>query len=148
MCAIAGILDLTADPMVLQKMLETMVRRGPDGSGIYQDDHCSLLHTRLAIIDPETGQQPMVLEWMNETYVLTYNGELYNTEELRQELQREGHCFLGHTDTEVVLHSYAQWGEGCIERFNGIFAFAVWEVGHQRLFAARDRIGVKPYPFL
>jgi len=144
MCAIAGLLNLETEPEILKKMLETMVRRGPDGNGIYPDKQCTLLHTRLAIIDPEGGSQPMVLTWGQEKYVLVYNGELYNTGELRRELEALGHCFEGHSDTEVVLHSYAQWGEDCLERFNGIFALAVWECSRRRLFLARDRIGVKP----
>ncbi len=144
MCAIAGVLGLGWDPAVLEKMLETMKRRGPDGEGRYETEGCALLHRRLVIIDPLGGQQPMVLQWGQETYVLVYNGELYNTEELRQELTGEGHAFLGHSDTEVVLHSYAQWGEACLEKFNGIFAFGVWEEKKKRLFLARDRIGVKP----
>ena len=144
MCAIAGILDLAAAPETLDKMLKTMERRGPDGKGVSQKPGCTLLHTRLAIIDPEGGRQPMELEWAGETYTLVYNGELYNTEELRRELVSLGHCFIGHSDTEVVLHAYAQWKEACVEKFNGIFAFAVWEQTRRYLFLARDRIGVKP----
>jgi asparagine synthase (glutamine-hydrolysing) len=86
----------------------------------------------------------MVLDWAGERYVLVYNGELYNTEEVRNRLIQEGHCFKGHSDTEVVLHAYAQWGAQCLHEFNGIFAFAVWEEVRKRLFLARDRIGVKP----
>ena len=86
----------------------------------------------------------MALSWAGERYILAYNGELYNTAELRGELQTLGHAFQGHSDSEVVLHAYAQWGEGCLERFNGILAMAVWEEGSRRLFLARDRIGVKP----
>ena len=144
MCAIAGILDLQAEPGVLEKMLETMARRGPDDRGTYQEPGCTLLHTRLAVIDPEGGHQPMTLTWAGETYTLVYNGELYNTRQLRVELKGMGHRFTGHSDTEVVLHSYAQWGADCIHRFNGIFALAVWESNSRRLFLARDRIGVKP----
>ena len=144
MCAIAGILDLPAEESVVQKMKQTMARRGPDGSGVQQEPGCTLIHTRLAIIDPLGGAQPMVLEWGGETYILVYNGELYNTEELRLELKKFGHEFMGHSDTEVVLHAYAQWGESAVERFNGIFALAVWEHNRRRLFLARDRIGVKP----
>lgn len=147
MCAIAGVLDLTADAQSVEKMLETMARRGPDGKGIYQEPHCLLLHTRLAIIDPQGGQQPMILEYAGERYTLVYNGELYNTQELRRELLSLGHSFSGHSDTEVILHSYVQWGSDCLERFNGIFAFAVWESNARRLFLARDRIGVKPLFF-
>lgn len=144
MCAIAGIVGLPVQTETTQKMLKTMVRRGPDGNGIFTGESCTLLHSRLAIIDPAGGAQPMALEWAGERYVLVYNGELYNTEELRLELKILGHCFEGHSDTEVVLHAYAQWGGGCVERFNGIFAMAVWEVKRRRLFLARDRIGVKP----
>ena len=142
MCAIAGILDL---PTVgTEKMLSTMARRGPDGNGVFFGEGCALLHARLAIIDPAGGSQPMQLQWGAERYILVYNGELYNTAELRWELERSGHHFLGHSDTEVVLHAYAQWGAECVDHFNGIFAFAVWEQGRRRLFLARDRIGVKP----
>jgi len=102
------------------------------------------LHARLAVIDPEGGKQPMVLSYDGETYILIYNGELYNTDELRQELQQRGHRFAGHSDTEVVLHAYAEFGPECLNRFNGIFAFAVWEANRRKLFLARDRIGVKP----
>ena len=144
MCAIAGILDLKADQAVLEKMLNTMARRGPDGNGIFQKEGCTMLHSRLAVIDPVGGQQPMQLEWGTERYSLVYNGELYNTEDIRQELCSMGHQFSGHSDTEVLLHSYAQWGCDCVNRLNGIFAFAVWEEKRRRLFLARDRIGVKP----
>ena len=144
MCAIAGILGLPVRVETIRKMLRTMARRGPDGDGVYTGQNCVLLHTRLAIIDPAGGAQPMTLEWAGERYILVYNGELYNTDELRRELEKQGHNFDGHSDTEVVLHAYAQWGKECVERFNGIFAMAVWEERKKRLFLARDRIGVKP----
>ncbi len=144
MCAIAGVIGLELTEETAKKMLATMARRGPDDKGVYQRADCGLLHARLAIIDPEGGRQPMELHWAGEHYILVYNGELYNTEELRRELVKLGHRFRGHSDTEVVLHSYAQWGEDCVDRFNGIFAFGVWEEGRRRLFLARDRIGVKP----
>ena len=144
MCGIAGMIGLEADESVLRKMQATMVRRGPDGRGVFRDGACTLLHARLAIIDPKGGRQPMALGMAGEDYVLVYNGELYNTEELRRELISLGHRFEGHSDTEVVLHAYAQWQEACVDRFNGIFAFAVWECNRERLFLARDRIGVKP----
>ena len=144
MCAIAGILGMEISRETKEKMLSTMARRGPDGNGVYVGNDCCLLHARLAVIDPERGAQPMCLDWSGERYVLVYNGELYNTEELRQELTRLGHVFQSHSDTEVVLHSYAQWGGECVHKFNGIFAFAVWEEKGRRLFLARDRIGVKP----
>ena len=144
MCAIAGMIGIQWNDKTIVDMHKTMLHRGPDGKGIYEDRNCCLLHTRLAIIDPEGGRQPMELNWEGEDYALTYNGELYNTEELRSELIRLGHHFLGHSDTEVVLHAYAQWKEGCLDRFNGIFAFAVWRPEKQKLFLARDRMGVKP----
>ena len=144
MCGIAGAVGLHMDEAVVRGMLRSLENRGPDGSGVYQNKDCTLLHTRLAIIDPEGGAQPMELTWQGGQYVLVYNGELYNTLELRSQLETLGHRFLTHSDTEVVLHSYAQWGNGCVEKFNGIFAFAVWEEHTQRLFLARDRIGVKP----
>lgn len=144
MCAIAGLVGLDAEEQTLDRILKTMARRGPDDRGISTSPGCTLLHTRLAIIDPVGGKQPMRLTHNGETYTFVYNGELYNTAEIRAALQKHGHRFLGHSDTEVVLHAYAQWGAGCVERFNGIFAFGVWEQGSGRLFLARDRIGVKP----
>lgn len=144
MCAIAGILGLNVDDVTAKQMLGSMLRRGPDGTGVYQEEICTLLHARLAIIDPLGGKQPMELKLEGEHYTLVYNGELYNTAELRRDLEKEGHEFEGHSDTEVVLHAYARWGEGCLEKLNGIFSFAVWEKKKMRLFLARDRIGVKP----
>ena len=144
MCAIAGILGLPFNPGILDTLLSTMLHRGPDGTGSYMERECCLLHSRLAIIDPEGGAQPMNLVWAGEEYVISYNGELYNTQEIKDTLTALGHEFYTHSDTEVVLHAYAQWQEGCVERFNGIFAFAVWEKNKKRLFLARDRMGVKP----
>ena len=144
MCAIAGILNLSVNEEILQKMLSSMARRGPDGSGVSRGEDYTLLHTRLAIIDPEGGSQPMILDWAGERYTIVYNGELYNTAELRHELEGLGHRFLGHSDTEVLLHGFAQWGEGVLDKLNGIFAFGVWLERRKRLFLARDRIGVKP----
>ena len=144
MCAIAGCINLSVSQQTIRKMLDTMSRRGPDGQGIFISESCTLLHSRLAIIDPQGGKQPMDLDFRGESYTLIYNGELYNTLEIRKELEQTGHHFKGHSDTEVVLHAYVQWGEECVNRFNGIFAFAVWERKAQRLFLARDRIGVKP----
>ena len=144
MCGISGMIGLESGDETVGRMLATMKRRGPDSCGIYRDHDTVLLHSRLSIIDPDGGRQPMVLHSAGETYVLVYNGETYNTEELRRDLLRAGHSFLGHSDTEVVLHAYAEFGEQCVHRINGIFAFAVWEEKRGRLFLARDRIGVKP----
>ncbi len=144
MCAISGIIGLKAENCVAERMLMTMARRGPDDKGVFQQGPCTLLHARLAIIDPAGGRQPMELKWGGETYVIVYNGELYNTEQLRRELRERGHSFHGHSDTEVLLHAYGEFGAACVDRLNGIFAFGVWETGRKRLFLARDRIGVKP----
>ena len=138
MCGIAGMIGLSAGPDIQKKILATMARRGPDGNGVFQDESCTLLHSRLAIIDPAGGAQPMTAAG----HTIIYNGELYNTEELRRDLQNLGRHFRTRCDTEVVLQSFLQWGEDCLEKFNGIFAFAVWD--GRRLFLARDRIGVKP----
>ncbi len=144
MCAIAGILKLECSDAVRKKLLATMARRGPDGSGEYACGECTLLHTRLAIIDPAGGKQPMSADWQGETFTITYNGELYNTRQIRDKLTALGHCFTNRSDTEVVLHAYMQWGRECLHRLNGIFAFAVYEKNKKRLFLARDRMGVKP----
>ncbi len=144
MCAIAGMINFMYQESVAAKMLSTMLRRGPDAVGVFTEENCTLLHSRLSVIDPDGGAQPMKLSWAGEHYTITYNGELYNTEELRDQLISLGHSFTGHSDTEVVLHAYAQWGATCLERFNGIFAFGIWESKRERLFLARDRMGVKP----
>ena len=144
MCAIAGILNLQYKESVIQSMLKTMRRRGPDGNGVAMTAGMCLLHTRLSIVDPSGGQQPMKLRWQGRDYTLVYNGELYNTPELRAELAHLGHEFETHSDTEVLLHAFAQWGEECLHKLNGIYGFAVWERERKTLFLARDRMGVKP----
>lgn len=148
MCAIAGIIDFNggraADKEAAEKMKAALKRRGPDDDGTYFGEHALLVHTRLAVIDPENGRQPMIFKSGGRELALVYNGELYNTAELRAELEGLGYVFRTDSDTEAVLLSFAEWGEKCVERFNGIFAFAVWDAREQRLFLARDRIGVKP----
>lgn len=144
MCGIAGMVGMSYNEEILQTMERTMQRRGPDSKGIAKMGECVLLHSRLAIIDLEGGKQPMELCSARECYTIVYNGELYNTEEVRRELTALGHSFRGYSDTEVVLHAYAQWKEACVHKFNGIFGFGVWEQKRRRLFLARDRIGVKP----
>lgn len=147
MCAIAGIIGIKTQNMTLEKMRKTMIRRGPDATGLCAIEGGWLLHARLAVIDPEGGSQPMSLDFGNERYTIVYNGELYNATQIRQTLEKAGHHFVGHSDTEVLLHGYAQWGKACLEKLNGIFAFAVWEEKSRRLFLARDRMGVKPLFF-
>ncbi|MBE6958131.1 MAG: asparagine synthase (glutamine-hydrolyzing) [Ruminococcaceae bacterium] len=145
MCAIAGILDIPTEENTLKQMLETMHRRGPDANGIHPIEGGWLLHARLVVVDPDGGKQPMTLCFAGEEYTIVYNGELYNTPELRGQLEKLGHFFLSRSDTEVLLHAYAQWGRDCLEKLNGIFAFAVWEKCRRKLFMARDRMGVKPF---
>lgn len=148
MCGITGMVhqeqDLSKQEALLRQMQSVLHRRGPDQEGIFLTQHCAMAHTRLAVIDVAHGKQPMEVTVSGETYTIVYNGELYNTPELRGQLEREGIQFRTHCDTEVILQSYANWGPRCVEQFNGIFAFAVWEHNAKRLFLARDRIGVKP----
>ncbi len=144
MCGIAGeisagaALDIHAP--YYDDMSRALARRGPDQHGDYRAAQCVLLHRRLAVVDIEHGRQPMEFDGL----VLVYNGELYNTDELRTQLRRLGYTFDGHSDTEVVLKAYHAWGDACCARMNGIFAFAVLETRTQRLFLARDPMGVKP----
>lgn len=148
MCGIAGLLDsqqdLTQNLRVLSDMSKTLVKRGPDENGIFIDHNTALLHRRLVVIDKENGKQPMVCGMKGEKYVIVYNGELYNTDELREKLKNLGYEFKGRSDTEVVLKTYIEFGTACADMFNGIFAFAVYEVKRKRLFLCRDKVGVKP----
>lgn len=144
MCGIAGWVDFGRDMQrereTLLKMSSVLAPRGPDASGEWNDSNAYLVHRRLIVVDPENGKQPM----SSGVFTIVYNGELYNTEELRKELVARGVSFNGHSDTEVVLKCFAEYGEDCCAKFNGIFAFAVWDSSRRRLFLCRDRIGVKP----
>ena len=144
MCGIAGEIApkglLRRPEGFYDRILSTMRRRGPDQQGIYRDKACTLLHRRLAVIDPPHGLQPMTLE----NHTIVYNGELYNTSELRRELEGLGVNCTTHSDTEVLLRGYLRWGEAVTEKLNGIFAFAIYDLGRRRLFLARDPMGVKP----
>ncbi|MDA8145647.1 MAG: asparagine synthase (glutamine-hydrolyzing) [Thermaerobacter sp.] len=148
MCGIAGWVDWTRDLSREEATLATMSApltcRGPDGEGIWMSPQAALAHRRLVVIDPEGGAQPMVRHHAGRSCVISYNGELYNTPELRRELAARGQRFATLSDTEVLLAAFMQWGEACLERLNGIFAFAVWDTATQRLLLARDRLGVKP----
>lgn len=148
MCGITGIVhmeqDLRQQERLLRQMQQTLIRRGPDQEGVFLTQQCAMAHTRLAVMDPLHGRQPMETTAGGETYTIVYNGELYNTAEMRRQLEQENVTFQTTCDTEVILQAYANWGPGCVEQFNGIFAFAVWEHSAKRLFLARDRIGVKP----
>jgi asparagine synthase (glutamine-hydrolysing) len=146
MCGIVGIYNLNGDPVpvgLLKRMTDRISHRGPDGEGHYVDGPVGLGHRRLSIIDlSPAGQQPMA----NETgdVVITYNGEIYNFQKLRVELEALGYHFHSKTDTEVVVHAYEEWGERCVDYFNGMFAFAILDRKKQSLFLARDRYGIKP----
>lgn len=146
MCGIAGIFNLNGEPVspvLLRRMTDALAHRGPDGEGFYIDSFIGLGHRRLAIIDlSPAGHQPMISE--DRRFALTYNGEIYNFQELRIELESLGHQFRSKTDSEVLLKAFIEWGEKCLDKFNGMFAFAVWDKRRQELFLARDRYGIKP----
>ena len=146
MCGITGIFDLRdrqpINRSLLEAMNETQFHRGPDEGGVHLEPGVGLAHRRLSIIDLSGGQQPLFNE--DETVVVTYNGEIYNFPELTAELQQAGHRFRSHCDTEVIVHAWEEWGEACVQRFRGMFAFAVWDRNRDTLFLARDRLGVKP----
>lgn len=148
MCGIAGFTGLTKGSVkrdaVLFKMSEQLKNRGPDEEGVYLSDSMCLIHRRLVVIDPAGGKQPMTRCCRKGSFTLVYNGELYNTQELRRELEEKGYSFFGHSDTEVLLNGYLEWGEQVTEKLNGIFAFAVCHQETGSLFLARDRGGVKP----
>lgn len=144
MCGIAGILsqniDLREREPLIRDISESLKLRGPDGFGEYTKPYVTLIHRRLSVIDPEKGAQPMSFG----KYVIAYNGEIYNTQEIKNDLLAKGYSFDTQCDTEVVLKAYCEWKEKCCEKLNGIFAFAVWDDGEHSLFVCRDRIGVKP----
>ena len=146
MCGIAGIFDLEGkreiDVAGLERITRTLVHRGPDGEGYHVEPGVGLGHRRLAIIDREGGKQPIFNE--DHSVAVTYNGEIYNYVPLQQELESKGHKFRTRCDTEVVVHAWEEWGADCVRRFNGMFAFAIWDRNQDCLFLARDRIGIKP----
>ena len=146
MCGVTGVIDLRGAPVpmrALQLMTEAIAHRGPDGEGHWIKDNVGIGHRRLSIIDPsDAGRQPMFDK--QGRYVLAYNGELYNYMELKKELEHIGHNFVSQTDTEVFLTALVQWGTKALFRFNGMFAFALWDQKEQKLLLARDRYGVKP----
>ena len=149
MCGIAGWIendfDMSKRMNVLNRMSETLQRRGPDENGIYVNKNTALIHRRLIVIDRENGKQPMAVNHKGTTYVIVYNGELYNTDQLREELKADGFHFRGHSDTEVVLKTFIKYGKDCPKKLNGIFAFAVFNTNDRSVFMCRDKIGVKPF---
>lgn len=149
MCGIAGIVTVSGTPESMHgsvlKMMDAIRHRGPDGEGVWLDPArpVALGHRRLAIIDPEHGKQPMTTE--DGRYTIVFNGAIYNYLELRRELIGRGHPLHSYSDTEVLLYAFHEWGERCVDRLLGMFAFAIWDRAEQRLFCARDRIGIKPF---
>ncbi len=148
MCGIVGWISyseqLSNEAEILKAMSEQLVHRGPDAAGFWFSEQAALGHRRLVVVDPEGGKQPMVATNDIGNYAMVYNGELYNTEDIRQVLISKGYLFEGWSDTEVLLKAYIEWGEKCVQKLNGIFAFAIWDTAKKKLFLARDRIGVKP----
>lgn len=146
MCGIVGIFDIREKREInrelLSRMNEIQFHRGPNEGGLYIEQGLGFGHRRLSIIDLTSGQQPMVSRDKNA--ILTYNGEVYNFIELRHELESLGYSFATHCDTEVILYAWQAWGESCVNKFRGMFAFAIWDRDQQCLFLARDRLGVKP----
>jgi len=146
MCGICGAVssnpDRLVDEIVLRRMAQVLYHRGPDDEGYYVDEHARLGIRRLSIIDLFTGQQPITNE--DSTLWLVFNGEIYNYRELRRQLEDRGHVFASTSDSEVIVHAYEEFGERCVNYFNGMFAFAVWDASRRRLLLARDRLGIKP----
>jgi asparagine synthase (glutamine-hydrolysing) len=148
-CGVTGWADFTfplkeQEEKTVLNMANTLQRRGPDAVATWKNGRVVFGHTRLIVVDPAGGGQPMTRQVNDHTYTICYNGELYNTEEVREELKKSGYQFQSHSDTEVLLISYIHWREGCVNKLNGIFAFAVWDGEKEQLFLARDRLGVKP----
>jgi asparagine synthase (glutamine-hydrolysing) len=146
MCGIAGFInhrtqDL-AERQILESMLQAMLERGPDDGGCYLDRYVGLGHRRLSIVDRSGGHQPMCNE--DGRVWITFNGEIYNFQALREELLAQGHTFKTRSDTEVILHLYEDLDAGCVQRLVGMFAFAIWDSRTDSLFLARDRFGIKP----
>ncbi len=149
MCGIAGYLELKEpkkpDHQLINKMISSIRHRGPDEFGAYFDNYCSMGHARLSIIDLASGSQPLSNE--NNNLWIVYNGEIYNYKELKIELEQSGHKFRTQSDTEVIIHAYEQWGEDCLNRFNGQFSFAIYNKETHEIFLARDRLGIRPLYF-
>ena len=148
MCGIVGMVNfhhkISNDKHILEDMKDTLTHRGPDQEGTYSSDNVLLGHRRLIVVDPSGGNQPMTKKLEGNEYTIVYNGELYNTEDLRKELQSLGYSFDSYSDTEVLLTSYIAWGNDCISKLKGIFAFAIYDKKAEHVLLARDPMGVKP----
>jgi asparagine synthase (glutamine-hydrolysing) len=150
MCGISGLVDLSgknAEKSKIEKISSCLNHRGPDGNGLWMLENIALAHTRLAILDlSKSANQPMISK--NQMYSLTYNGELYNYQELRKQLKQKGYQFSTNSDSEVILNSLIEWGTDALLKFNGIFAFGFYNNFNKTLLMARDRYGVKPLYYL
>src|SRR5262250_2186319 len=150
MCGITGIVDLRGerpvDAALLRAMNAVIAHRGPDGDGFHFEPGVGLGHRRLSIIDLEGGKQPLYNE--DNTVVVTFNGEIFNFQEVEKDLLAKGHRFRTRCDTEVIVHAWEEWGERAVTRFRGMFVFAVWDERRQTLWIARDRVGKKPLYYL
>ena len=148
MCGIVGFVnykkELPNKKNVINTMTQTLSNRGPDEEGLYLNNNVALGHKRLIVIDPQGGKQPMVQRFNQGEYIIVYNGQIYNTKELRKTLTENGFAFYSHSDTEVLLKSYIHYGKDVVNHLNGIFAFAIWNTKTEELFIARDHFGVKP----
>ena len=146
MCGIAGIFDRQGkndiNPNILERMNQVQIHRGPDDGGFFIQKGIGLAHRRLSIIDISTGQQPLFSQ--DKSVVIVFNGEIYNFREIRESLVQRGYKFRTHSDTEVIVCAWQEWGEKCVEQLRGMFAFAIWDIKKQSLFIARDRMGIKP----
>src|SRR5947209_11115076 len=147
MCGINGMAlssrsRLTLDARVLERMRDVITHRGPNDARLFVDGPVGLGHRRLSIVDVAAGHQPMTNE--DGSLVITYNGEVYNHADFREELEKRGHTYRTHCDTETILHLYEEKGAACVEDLRGMFAFAIWDRRRRELFLARDRMGVKP----
>src|SRR6476661_4441328 len=146
MCGIAGIvavdgLDHDA-PSRATRMRDVITHRGPDEAGLHCDAHAALTHRRLSIVDLSTGQQPLSNE--DATVWVVFNGEIYNHADIRRALESRGLLYRTTSDTETIVHAYEEWGDDCVHRFRGMFAFALWDAPKRRLLLVRDRLGIKP----
>lgn len=151
MCGIAGFVNFNKnienDIKIITDMTDTLKKRGPDEEGYFYSNNVLLGHRRLTVVDPNGGKQPMIKEYNGKKYIIVYNGELYNTEDLRKTLKDSGFIFSSYSDTEVLLTAYIFWKESCINYINGIFSFAIYDESRNKIFIARDHLGVKPLFF-
>ena len=147
MCGIAGYINFNNQPVskfILKEMGKAIKHRGPDGEGYWLNNNVGIAHRRLSVIDlSDAGRQPMISK--NKRFILSYNGEIYNYRELRKVLIKKGYFFSSQSDSEVVLNSLIEWGKNAIEKFNGMFAFVLWDNEKKELLIARDRYGINLY---